>query len=171
MLTRLAHLNVRYRWLVIGLWLILTAFGVFAAGQVSSRWFQSTAVPGQPAYEASQRSLHALGFGDRSPTVVVFHTNCDATKSAEVEQAMQRAAAAVPGAFTSSYFSTGSSIYVSADRHTAFQEIYPPGRAGVDKLSNAQGIQAAAANFVNYPRAQFTLAYFLPHALRMNSAA
>jgi RND superfamily putative drug exporter len=145
MLTRIAHLNVRYRWLVIGLWVLLTAFGVFAAGQVSSRWFQSTAVPGQPAYEASQRSLHELGFGDRSPTVVVFHTDGDVTKSQAVDQAMQRAAAVVPGAFTSSYFSTDSLVYVSADRHTAFEEIYPPGRAGLDKTSNAKGIQAAAA--------------------------
>jgi putative drug exporter of the RND superfamily len=36
-------------------------------------------------------------------------------------------------------------LYVSADRHTAFEEIYPPGPAGVDKLSNANGIRAAAA--------------------------
>jgi RND superfamily putative drug exporter len=146
MLTRLAHLTMRYRWPMIGLWLVLTVFGVFATTQVSSRWFQSTAVPGQPAYEASQRSLHALGVGPRTPDVIVFHTNGDATKSNAIEQAMGRAGAAVPGAFTSSYFSTGSLIYVSADRHTAFQEIYPPGRAGVNKLSNAKGIQAAAAN-------------------------
>ncbi|MDQ1541535.1 MAG: hypothetical protein QOH29_2261, partial [Actinomycetota bacterium] len=45
MLTRLAHVIVRFRWPVIGLWLLLTLFGGFAAGQVSSRWFQSTSVP------------------------------------------------------------------------------------------------------------------------------
>ncbi|MDQ1696786.1 MAG: putative drug exporter of the superfamily, partial [Frankiaceae bacterium] len=145
MLTRLAHLTVRHRWLVIGGWLFLTLFGVFAAGQVSSRWFQSTAVPGQPAYEASQRSLQELGFGDRSPNVVVFHTSGDATKDTAIEQAMQRAAASVPGSFTSSYFTTGSLLYVSGDRHTAFQEIYPSGRAGVDKLSGAKEMRAAAA--------------------------
>src|SRR3954452_11961955 len=77
-LTKLAHQIVRHRWLVIGVWVALTVFGGFAAQQVSSRWFQSTSVPGQPAYEASQRSLHALGVGDRSPTVVVFHTDADA---------------------------------------------------------------------------------------------
>ena len=45
MLTRLAHVIVRFRWPVIGLWLLLTLFGGFAAGQVSSRWFQSTVSP------------------------------------------------------------------------------------------------------------------------------
>src|SRR5664279_1658119 len=90
MLTRLAHLTIRYRWPMIGLWLLLTAVGVFATGKVSSRWYTATAIPGQPAYEASQRSLHALGVGDRTPDVVVFHTDGDATKSPAIEQAMQR---------------------------------------------------------------------------------
>ena len=144
-LTRLAHLIVRRRWLVIGIWVFLTVFGVFATGKVADRWYTATAIPGQPAYEASQRSLHALGIGDRTPIVVVVHTNGDATKSAPVEQAMQRAAATVPGAFTSSFFTTGSSIYVSHDRQTAFQMLYPPGPEGVTVLSGANDIRAAAA--------------------------
>jgi putative drug exporter of the RND superfamily len=146
MLTRLAHLILRHRWLVIGSWLVLTLFGAFAAGQVSTRWFQSTSVPGQPAYEASQRSVHALGVGARPPTVVVFHTTGDATKSAAIEQAMERAAAVTPGARTSSFFSTGSLLYVSADRHTAFEEIYPPGPARVDLLSGADEMRAASTD-------------------------
>jgi putative drug exporter of the RND superfamily len=145
MLTRLAHVTVRHRWMVIGGWLVLTLFGAFAAGQVSSRWFQSTSVPGQPAYEASQRAVHALDVGARAPNVVVFHTSDDVTKTPAIEQAMQRAAATVPGAFTSSYFSTGSMLYVSNDKHTAFEEIYPPGPAGVNVLSGANDIRAAAA--------------------------
>ncbi|MFL6138764.1 MAG: MMPL family transporter [Frankiaceae bacterium] len=146
MLARLAHAIVRHRWLVIGGWLFLTLFGAFAAGQVADRWYTATAIPGQPAYEASQRSLHELGFGDKTPNVVVFHTGGDATKSTAIEQGMQRAAGSVPGSFTSSYFSTGNPMYVSEDRHTAFQMIYAPGRAGVDVLSGAKSIKAAAAH-------------------------
>jgi len=146
MLTRLAHLTVRYRWPMIGFWLLLTLFGTFAAGQVSTRWFQSTSVPGQPAYEASQRSVQALDVGARPPSVVVFHTSGDATKSTAIEQAMQRAAAVIPGARTSSFFSTGSLMYVSHDRHTAFEEIYPPGPARVDLLSGSDEMRAASAN-------------------------
>src|SRR6476646_4441130 len=102
MLSRLTHVIVRYRWLVIGLWIVLTAFGAFAAGKVSSRWYQSTSIPGQPAYEASQRSLHALDIGDRSPSVVVFHTQGDATNTTAIRHAMARVSASMPAAFTSS---------------------------------------------------------------------
>jgi RND superfamily putative drug exporter len=146
MLTRLGHIVVRHRWFIIGGWLALTLFGVFAASQVADRWYTATAIPGEPAYEASQRSLHALGFGDRTPNVVVFHTDGDATKSTAISSAMQRAEAAVPGSFTSSYFSTRDLLYVSADRHTAFQMIYAPGPAGVDVLSGAKDIRTAAAD-------------------------
>src|SRR5690348_12928894 len=125
MLTRLAHLTTRHRWPVIGAWLCLTLFGGFAAGKVSTRWYQSLAIPGKPAYEASQRTQTALGVGARPPSVVAFHTSGDATRSKAIEQAMRRAAASMPGARTSSYFSTGSLMYVSRDRRTTFQEIYP----------------------------------------------
>jgi RND superfamily putative drug exporter len=145
MLSRLAHLTVRRRWPVIAAWLLLTLFGGFAAGKVSTRWYQSIAVPGKPAYEASQRTLKTLGAGARTPSVVVFHTSGDATKSKAIEQAMRRAAAAMPGARTSSYFSTGNLIYVSADRHTAFAEVYPAGPARLDLPSGAETMRAAAA--------------------------
>src|SRR5947208_16805629 len=124
MLTRLAHLTSRHRWPVIGLWLILTIFGGFAAGKVSTRWYQSLSVPGKPAYEASQRTLKAFGAGARAPSVVVFHTSGDATKSAAIAQATNRAAATMPGALTSSYFSTHNLLYVSRDRHTTFMNVY-----------------------------------------------
>jgi RND superfamily putative drug exporter len=145
-LARLGHFTARRRWWVIGAWIVLTLFGGFAAGQLSSRWYQSLAVPGKPAYEASQRTLTSLGVGDRTPSTVVFHTTGDATKNPAIEPAMQRAAAATPGAYTSSYFSTGSPMYVSRDRHTTFQQVYPPGRAGLDKLSGAEKLRAAARN-------------------------
>jgi RND superfamily putative drug exporter len=145
MLPRLAHLTMRFRWPMIGVWLFLTVVGVFATSQVSSRWYTATAIPGQPAYEAGQRALHELGVGDRTPDVVVFHTNGDATRSSDIQNAMGRAAALVPGAFTSSYYTTNNLLYVSSDRHTAFEMIYPAGPAGVDKVSNAEAIRASAA--------------------------
>jgi putative drug exporter of the RND superfamily len=145
-LARLAHFIARHRWPVIGVWVVLTLFGAVAAGQLSSRWFQSLSVPGKPAYEAGQRTLKALGFGVRAPNVVVFHTSGDATKSKPIEEAMQRAGATMPGAQTSSYFSTGSLIYVSADRHTTFEEVYPAGPAGLDKTSGADKVRGAAAS-------------------------
>src|SRR5947199_6598581 len=104
MLARLAHVIARRRWYVIGTWLVLTLFGGFAAGQVSKRWYQSFSIPGKPAYEATQRTLKTFGTGVRPPDVVVFHTKGDATKSQPIEDAMRRAAAAMPHSRTSSYF-------------------------------------------------------------------
>jgi putative drug exporter of the RND superfamily len=144
-LGRLAHVVARRRWTVIGVWLVLTLVGAMAAGQLSNRWYQSFSIPGKPAYEASQRTLHAFGVGVRAPNVVVFHTRGDATKSAAIEQAMRRAAATMPGARTSSYFSTHNAMYVSQDRHTTFLEVYPPGSPKFDTKSGAATMRAAAA--------------------------
>ena len=73
-LTRLAVFASRRRKLVIGAWIALTVLGVAMSGDLSSRWDQTTSVPGKPAYEAGQRALHDFGAGVRSPNVVVFHT-------------------------------------------------------------------------------------------------
>jgi RND superfamily putative drug exporter len=144
-LARLAHVTARRRWLVIGIWIVLTLFGGVAAGKLSSRWYQSFSLPGKPAYEASQRTLKTFGVGVRPPNVVVFHTQGDATKSVAIERGMRRAAATMPGALTSSYFSTHNPMYVSRDRHTAFLEVYPPGSPKFDTKSGATRMRAAAA--------------------------
>jgi hypothetical protein len=83
--------------------------------------------------------------GVRAPNVVVFHTSGDATKSTAIEQVMPRAAATMPGARASSYFSTRSLLYVSRDRHTTIEAVYPPGPGGLDKKSGADTMRAAAA--------------------------
>jgi RND superfamily putative drug exporter len=145
MLARLAHVVVRHRWKVIAAWILLTLFGAFAAGQVHKRWYQSFSIPGKSAYEANQRTLKAFGTGVRPPDVVVFHTSGDATKSGAIAAAMQRAAAAMPGARTSSYFSTHDLTYVSKDRHTTFEEVYPPGPSLFASKSEADVVRAAAA--------------------------
>jgi RND superfamily putative drug exporter len=146
-LGNLAHFTARYRWPVIAVWIVLTLVGGVAAGKLSSRWYQSTAIPGKPAYETGLRVLKTFGAGVRAPNVVVYTSSQgDVTRSAAVRAAMARVEKANPGALTSSYFSTGSSVYVSRDRHTTFQEVYPAGRAGVDKKSGAVAMRAAAAS-------------------------
>src|SRR5207245_4043634 len=83
--------------------------------------------------------------GVRPPNVVVFHSGGDVTKSGAVKAAMARAAKANPGSLSTSYFSTGSLAFVSADRHTTFQEILPAGLAKFDTKSRAKETRAAAA--------------------------
>src|SRR6266576_2301349 len=144
MLARLAHATTRHRKAIILAWLALTIFGGFAASQVSQRWLQSLSIPGYPAYETNQRSLDRFGTGDRPPNVVVFETKGDATKSEAIPAAMERALEASPGARASSFFSTGSSAYVSKDKHTTFMELYPAGAANINTKSGAEKILAAA---------------------------
>ncbi|HKT45262.1 MAG TPA: MMPL family transporter [Gaiellaceae bacterium] len=127
MLARLAHLIVRRRRWVIGIWVALTLFGAFSASQVSKRWYQSFSIPGYSAYEANARMLKTFGTGMQAPLVAVFHTSGDITKHKDLQQAVYAAASVNPGSRTSSYWSTRSLAYVSKDRHTAFAEIYPPG--------------------------------------------
>jgi RND superfamily putative drug exporter len=145
-LARLGHFTARYRWPVIVLWVVLTLVGGVAAGKLSTRWYQSIAIPGKPAYEGSQRTFKAFGVGVRPPNVVVFHSaSVDVTKSPDVRAAMARVVKANPGAFTSSYFSTGNAMYASSDRHTTFLQVYPPGRDRLDVKSGAARMRAAAA--------------------------
>ena len=145
-MTRLARLVLAHRKLVVGLWIALTLFGGFAAGQVSKRWFQSFSIPGYSAYEANQRMLHTFGSGEAQPVVAVVTVPGDVTKTAGVERAFKAAAAALPGSRSSSYFTTGSPMYLSHDRHTAFAEILPPGIPGFgSKLGDKQARQALLA--------------------------
>src|SRR5256885_7371020 len=145
-LGRLAHFTARYRWPVIVVWVVLTLVGGVAAGKLSTRWYQSTAIPGKPAYEGSQRTLKAFGVGVRPPNVVVFHSpSVDVTKSPAVRAAMTRVVKANRGAFTSSYFSTGNAMYASRDRHTTFLQVYPPGPDRLDVKSGSAKMRAAAA--------------------------
>jgi putative drug exporter of the RND superfamily len=145
MLAGLAHAVARNRKKVIGAWIVLTLFGGFAAGQVSKRWYQSFSIPGKSAYEANQRTLKTFGTGVRPPDVVVFHSAGDVTKSPAIAAAMKRAAAVLPGARTSSYYSTHDLMYVSRDRHTTFEEVYPAGPSKFDSKSKAVEVRAAAA--------------------------
>jgi putative drug exporter of the RND superfamily len=145
-LARLAHFTARHRWPVIAVWIVLTLVGGVAAGKLSSRWYQSFSIPHKSAYEASQRALHAFGAGVRPPNVVVFRTDGDATKSVAIRRAMTRAAATMPGALTSSYFSTHNEMYVSRDHHTTFLEVYPPGSPKFSTTSGSLKMRAAAAN-------------------------
>jgi putative drug exporter of the RND superfamily len=126
-LAGLAHLVHRHRRAVVGIWLLLTLFGAFAANQVSKRWFQSFSIPGYSAYETNQKTIEIFGTGEQAPQVAVFHSSGDVTKEKGIATAIRKAQLANKGSRVSSYFSTGSDAYVSRDRHTTFAEIYPAG--------------------------------------------
>jgi len=127
MLERLAHVIVRRRWWVIGVWIVLTFIGAFSAGQLSKRWFQSFSIPGYSGYETNQKTLKIFGSGEYPPMIAVFHSNGDITKVAGLQKAVDAASTLLPRSRSASYWTTGSRAYISKDGHTAFATIYPAG--------------------------------------------
>src|SRR5215831_15449533 len=142
-LAQLARWIMRHRRLVAGVWIALTIFGAFAAGQVSKRWLEQFSIPGFSAYEANQRTLHTFGSGEQAPNVAVLRVKGDVTKSAAARETLARVAREFPHFRSSSYFTTGSLAYVSRDRHTAFATFYPPGRPSFSSDSHFKDIRAA----------------------------
>src|SRR5476649_776319 len=115
LLERLTHLIVRRRRVVIGIWLVLTLFGMYSAQAVSKRWLTEFSIPGYSACETNQRTLHIFGSGEQAPLIAVFHTAGDITKDL-IAPSLSRAQAVNPGSRISSFFSTRNLAYVSADK-------------------------------------------------------
>ena len=107
---RLAYYVVHHRRLVIGVWILLTAFGVFSAGQVADRWLEDFSIPGASGYEADQRAAAKLGSGELFPYVIALRADEDVTKVPGVEEAIAKTAAANPGSRVSSFFNTGDDL-------------------------------------------------------------
>jgi putative drug exporter of the RND superfamily len=141
-LAPLAHLVHRRRALIVGVWVVLTLFGVFATAKVSNRWFESFSIPGYSAYETNQKVLKTFGSGEQAPLVAVFHSSGDVTKQ-DLGPAIAKAAAVNPGSRVSSYGSTHNSMYVSRDRHTTIAEIYPSGENTFSGKSRLKQVRAA----------------------------
>src|SRR5688572_17851675 len=142
---RLADYVVHHRRIVIGLWIVLTAFGAFSAGQVADRWLEDFSIPGASGYEANQRALAELGNGELFPRVIVLRADEDVTKAPGVETAIEKVAAANPGSRVSSFFNTGDDVYVSNDRAVTFANVYPAGQFTFEPPSLAPTKDALAA--------------------------
>ena len=137
---------IHHRLAVIGVWLVLTVFGGFAAGQLSDRWLEDFSIPGAEGYEANQRAVQELGNGELFPFVLVFRADRDVTKVPGVERAIERTAAATPGARVSSFFNTRDDVYVSDDRRVTFANLYAPGQASFEGVRLEPTERALAAN-------------------------
>jgi RND superfamily putative drug exporter len=120
---------MRHRRLVVTVWAVLTVAGVVAAGRLADRWFDEFSIPGYSAYEANSRIFETFGTARLYPVQLVFRTEeGDVTEQDGIEQAIAAAAALSPGAAVSSWFSTGSDAFLSADRRTMIAQLYPPGQ-------------------------------------------
>jgi len=150
----LARATIRGRWLVVGVWLLLTIAGAIAAGKLTDRWFEQFSIPGYSAYEANQRTLETFGTGRQYPMVAVFRVkDGDIREQAGIERAIAAGAAVNKGSRTSSWFSAKDPAFVSADHRTMFAEIYAAGEdpiPGVSGESLAEAIRAHGHHDVTF---------------------
>src|ERR687883_445353 len=102
MLAGLGHVVHRRRRLVVGVWIALTLFGVYATKRVADRWYESFSIPGYSAYETNQKTLRIYGSGEQAPLVAVFRASGDVVRTPGVARAIAAAAARNPGARVSS---------------------------------------------------------------------
>src|SRR5438105_6392330 len=147
MLRGIGTFILRHRKVVVGVWVALTLFGAFAAPRATNRFLTTFSIPGSSSYQANQQIVKTFGSGDQPPLVLVFHDpSGDVTAAPGISRAIVAAMRVNPNARVSSYFTTHSSAYVSADRHTTFVELYPAGANGFGSGGTVDATQNAIAS-------------------------
>ena len=133
---RWGGLMVRYRWLVVGVWIVLLAGfgGLLAPRAAKALQGGGFFVPGSESTRAAEAIDREFDAANRNTLVVVFHSDSatvdDADFKASVTEA-ERRLANIPGIRgIDSFFQTGNPLLVSADRHTSLT---------VGALSGAEG--------------------------------
>ncbi len=152
-LTRIAAWSIRHRWWVLAFWVLVAGTGIATASTTNSRLSTAFDLPGQPAWEANQQLLARTGSGGTIPPLVAVvelpeGTTVDSPGVAgQLRTVDDRLGAALPGARTASWSSTGDQDFVSADRRTTFLLLYPRPVPAEDPYAVAQpAVEAALAD-------------------------
>ncbi len=131
----LTRFVLRHKWFVVAFWLLVLIGGVPNLQRATNALSQEFSVPGREGFETNL-ALYKLYRVDPSVSsiVPVFQLPAGTTVDspgvkAQIASAMQRAAAAVPGAHVVSYGSTGNKAFVSADGRTTFGIVWLPFKA------------------------------------------
>jgi RND superfamily putative drug exporter len=150
-MTTLTRLVLAHKRLVAGFWLLVTiaAFAAIGpAGDALSEEF--TTVPGREGFETNREVADIYGNGgDVAPILPVVTLPQGTTVDSpgiteELDAALARVEAALPGARVASYASTGDRAFVSADGRTTFALVYHPPRGGLEP-GQQEARQAQAA--------------------------
>jgi putative drug exporter of the RND superfamily len=150
-MTSLTRLVLAHKRLVAGFWLLVTiaAFAAIGpAGDALSEEF--TTVPGREGFETNREVADIYGNGgDVAPILPVVTlpegTTVDSPGvTEELDAALARVEAALPGARLASYASTGDRAFVSPDGRTTFALLYHPPRGGLEP-GQKEARQAQAA--------------------------
>jgi putative drug exporter of the RND superfamily len=132
-ITRLTHLVLAHKRIVVAFWLVLTLVGMASAGSATKSLKQKFSVPGKEAWETNQRiarDFHGTG-GNGAPLLAVVTLPTGASVASpsvrgELHAVEARLAQALPGTRLAGYASTTSSTFLSSDGHTTFVVAYPP---------------------------------------------
>jgi RND superfamily putative drug exporter len=130
-MARIARWSIAHRWLVVAGWVLLAVAGGLAATRSGGRLTFAFDLPGQPAYQTNTAIAQTFGSGgDEPPLVAVVQLPQGMTVRSpgvreQLASAFGKAAAALPGARTASWVSTGDRAFISADGRTTFELIYP----------------------------------------------
>jgi RND superfamily putative drug exporter len=127
---RLARFVLRHWKLVLLVWALLLPAGVYGASHVSKRLSVDFSLPGQPGYETAKRIDHLYGNGgDTDPAVLLLTAPAGKTVSsqrAQLNGALERVRAAVPGVRIVDYGSTHDSRFVIDHGRAEFALLFTP---------------------------------------------
>jgi putative drug exporter of the RND superfamily len=137
---------------VVGFWLAVTIAAFAAIGPAGTALSQEFNVPGREGFETNQELGEIYGNGgDVAPIVPVVQlppglTVDSAGVSEQLDAALAKVEAALPGAMTASYASTRDRAFVSDDGRTTFALVYIPAKGGVNPgQKEARAAHAAVA--------------------------
>ncbi len=150
-MTTLTRWVLAHKRLVAGFWLLVTIAAFAAIGPAGGALSEEfTTVPGREGFETNREVADIYGNGgDVAPILPVVTlpegTTVDSPGvTEELDAALARVEAALPGARLASYASTGDRAFVSADGRTTFALVYIPPRGGLEPgQKEAQQAQAA----------------------------
>jgi len=131
-LQQLTRRVLRHRRLVVAVWILLTLFGVGAAGPATEALDQRFSVPGREGWETSARIGQLYGNGGETvpvvPVVRLPQGRTVASPGARAQLARVEAVSreAIPRSRVAGYASTGDRAFVSRDGRSAFVYVFMP---------------------------------------------
>ena len=114
MLESWTHRLLRHRAPIVAIWLVITAFGLIAAGNLNEHLTTSLNVPGSESEKASK--MLSTNFGENTEgtfTVVYKYTSATKEQLAGITQAVKKASAVIPGSQIGAQKSLVGTLYTN----------------------------------------------------------
>jgi putative drug exporter of the RND superfamily len=149
-MTSLTGWVLDHKRLVVAFWVVITIAAFAAVSPAGKALSQEFNVPGREGFETNEKLGEIYGNGgDVAPIVPVVRLPPGKTVDSpgitgELDAALAKVEAAIPGAMSASYASTHDRAFVSDDGRTTFALVYIPALGGVNP-GQEEARQAQAA--------------------------